>query len=80
MEINLNIPLLLYLLSPVLPPHPPGAPLNPTFYFQSVAANIICFIVFGERFDYKDHQFLHLLELIYQTFSLMGSFSSQVSG
>ncbi|XP_031241666.1 cytochrome P450 2B19 isoform X3 [Mastomys coucha] len=55
-----------------------GAPLNPTFFFQSVAANIICSIVFGERFDYKDHQFLHLLELIYKTFSLMGSFSSQV--
>ncbi|XP_052035808.1 cytochrome P450 2B19 [Apodemus sylvaticus] len=55
-----------------------GAPLNPTFFFQSIAANIICSIVFGERFDYKDHQFLHLLDLIYQTFSLMSSLSSQV--
>ncbi|XP_028617518.1 cytochrome P450 2B19, partial [Grammomys surdaster] len=55
-----------------------GAPLNPTFFFQSVAANIICSIVFGERFDYKDHQFLHLLDLIFQTFSLMSSLSSQV--
>uniref|UniRef100_A0A8C6HIE5 Cytochrome P450 n=1 Tax=Mus spicilegus TaxID=10103 RepID=A0A8C6HIE5_MUSSI len=55
-----------------------GAPLNPTFYFQCIVANIICSIVFGERFDYKDHQFLHLLNLIYQTFSLMSSLSSQV--
>ncbi|XP_021023799.1 cytochrome P450 2B19 [Mus caroli] len=55
-----------------------GAPLNPTFYFQCIVANIICSIVFGERFDYKDHQFLHLLNLIYQTFWLMNSLSSQV--
>uniref|UniRef100_F1M6Z6 Cytochrome P450 n=1 Tax=Rattus norvegicus TaxID=10116 RepID=F1M6Z6_RAT len=55
-----------------------GALLNPTSIFQSIAANIICSIVFGERFDYKDHQFLRLLDLIYQTFSLMGSLSSQV--
>nr|AUD09098.1 cytochrome P450 family 2 subfamily B [Neotoma albigula] len=55
-----------------------GAPLDPTFLFQCITANIICSIVFGERFDYKDRQFLRLLELIYQTFSLMSSFSSQV--
>ncbi|XP_034366671.1 cytochrome P450 2B19 [Arvicanthis niloticus] len=55
-----------------------GAPLNPTFFFQSIAANIICSIVFGERFDYTDHQFLRLMDLIYQTFSLMSSLSSQV--
>ncbi|XP_013210304.1 cytochrome P450 2B10-like [Microtus ochrogaster] len=57
-----------------------GAPLDPTFIFQSITANIICSIVFGERFDYKDRQFLSLLHLIYQIFSLISSFSSQVSG
>jgi cytochrome P450 family 2 subfamily B len=36
--------------------------------------------VFGERFEYTDRQFLRLLELFYQTFSLISSFSSQVSG
>nr|AUD09141.1 cytochrome P450 family 2 subfamily B [Neotoma stephensi] len=55
-----------------------GAPLDPTFLFQCITANIICSIVFGERFDYKDRQFLRLLDLFYQTFSLMSSFSSQV--
>ncbi|GAB1291754.1 Cytochrome P450 2B19 [Apodemus speciosus] len=55
-----------------------GAPLNPTFFFQSIAANIICSIIFGERFDYTDRQFLRLLDLIYQTFSLMSSLSSQM--
>ncbi|XP_028615869.1 cytochrome P450 2B9-like [Grammomys surdaster] len=47
-----------------------GAPLDPTFIFQCIPANIICSIVFGERFDYTDHQFLRLLELIHQTFTL----------
>ncbi|KAL6083673.1 hypothetical protein STEG23_027664 [Scotinomys teguina] len=55
-----------------------GAPLDPTFLFQCITANIICSIVFGERFDYKDRQFLRLLELFYRSFSLISSFSSQV--
>ena len=80
MKLKPNVPQFLSLTSPILPPHLPGAPLDPTFLFQCITANIICSIVFGERFDYKDHQFLHLLNLIYQTFSLMSSLSSQVSG
>lgn len=55
-----------------------GAPLDPTFLFQCITANIICSIVFGERFDYRDRQFLRLLELFYRTFSLISSSSSQV--
>nr|XP_042138402.1 cytochrome P450 2B2-like [Peromyscus maniculatus bairdii] len=57
-----------------------GAPLDPTFLFQCITANIICSIVFGERFDYKDCQFLGLLDLFYRSFSLLSLFSSQVSG
>ncbi|XP_051017986.1 cytochrome P450 2B1-like [Acomys russatus] len=55
-----------------------GAFLDPTFLFHGVAANTICSIAFGERFDYKDRQFLRLLELLCQSFELMSSFSSQV--
>uniref|UniRef100_A0A8C8W3Y3 Cytochrome P450 n=1 Tax=Peromyscus maniculatus bairdii TaxID=230844 RepID=A0A8C8W3Y3_PERMB len=55
-----------------------GAPMDPTFLFQCITANIICFIVFGERFDYKDRQFLRLLDLFYRSFSLISSFSSQM--
>uniref|UniRef100_A0A8D2DN02 Cytochrome P450 n=1 Tax=Sciurus vulgaris TaxID=55149 RepID=A0A8D2DN02_SCIVU len=51
---------------------------DPTFLFQSITANIICSIVFGERFDYKDQEFLRLLDMIYQSFALISSFSSQV--
>nr|XP_042128954.1 cytochrome P450 2B1-like [Peromyscus maniculatus bairdii] len=55
-----------------------GAPMDPTFLFQCITANIICSIVFGERFDYKDRQFLHLLDLLFQIVSLISTFSSQV--
>ncbi|XP_036752445.1 cytochrome P450 2B4-like [Manis pentadactyla] len=55
-----------------------GALKDPTLYFHSVTANIICSIVFGERFDYKDPRFLRLLDLFYQTFSLISSLSSQM--
>ncbi|XP_027286204.1 cytochrome P450 2B1 isoform X2 [Cricetulus griseus] len=55
-----------------------GAPLDPKFLFQCITANIICSIVFGERFDYKDRQFLRLMYLFHQSFSLLSSFSSQV--
>ncbi|MEJ1286029.1 hypothetical protein NN561_017032 [Cricetulus griseus] len=65
-------------MSPVLPLHPPGAPLDPKFLFQCITANIICSIVFGERFDYKDGQFLRLLDLFYQTFSIISSLSTQM--
>lgn len=57
-----------------------GALKDPTLYFHSITANIICSIVFGERFDYKDPRFLRLLDLFYQTFSLISSLSSQVRG
>ncbi|KAM5236365.1 LOW QUALITY PROTEIN: cytochrome P450 2B4-like [Ctenodactylus gundi] len=55
-----------------------GSLVDPTFLLQSATANIICFIVFGQRFHYKDPEFLRLLELFYQSFALVSSFSSQV--
>uniref|UniRef100_G3TZM7 Cytochrome P450 family 2 subfamily B member 6 n=1 Tax=Loxodonta africana TaxID=9785 RepID=G3TZM7_LOXAF len=55
-----------------------GALLDPTFFFHAITANIICSMVFGERFAYKDPQFLRLLDTFYQTFALVSSFSSQL--
>ncbi|XP_076987893.1 cytochrome P450 2B11-like isoform X1 [Tamandua tetradactyla] len=55
-----------------------GALLDPTFFFHAITANIICAIIFGERFAYKDLEFLRLLYLFNQSFALVSSFSSQV--
>ncbi|KAM5236364.1 LOW QUALITY PROTEIN: cytochrome P450 2B4-like [Ctenodactylus gundi] len=55
-----------------------GASLDPTFLFHSVTANIICSIVFGERFNYQDPEFLRLLCLLNEIFTVVSSFYSQV--
>ena len=55
-----------------------GALQDPTYFFHSMTANIICSIVFGKRFGYRDPEFLRLLDLFYQSFTLISSFSSQV--
>ncbi|XP_008064117.1 cytochrome P450 2B6, partial [Carlito syrichta] len=55
-----------------------GALVDPTFLFQSITANIICSIVFGKRFHYKDQEFLRLLDLFYKSFSLISSFFGQL--
>lgn len=55
-----------------------GALQDPTLIFHSITANIICSIVFGRRFAYRDPDFLKLLDMFYQTFALISSFSSQV--
>ncbi|XP_075392679.1 cytochrome P450 2B4-like [Tenrec ecaudatus] len=55
-----------------------GALLDPTFFFHAITANIICSIVFGERFAYKDPEFLRLLDIFYESLTLISSFSSQV--
>uniref|UniRef100_G1U925 Cytochrome P450 n=1 Tax=Oryctolagus cuniculus TaxID=9986 RepID=G1U925_RABIT len=55
-----------------------GALLDNTLLFHSVTSNIICSIVFGKRFDYKDPVLLRLLEPFCQSSSLISSFSSQV--
>ena len=55
-----------------------GALQDPAFYFHSITANIICSIVFGKRFGYRDPEFLRLLDLFFQSFVLISSLSSQV--
>ncbi|GCC33982.1 hypothetical protein chiPu_0012455 [Chiloscyllium punctatum] len=39
-------------------------PFNPDFLMRCAASNIICSIVFGDRFEYGDKEFLSLLEMI----------------
>uniref|UniRef100_A0A8C5QUR1 Cytochrome P450 n=1 Tax=Leptobrachium leishanense TaxID=445787 RepID=A0A8C5QUR1_9ANUR len=48
-------------------------PFDPTFGFSSAGSNIICSLVFGDRFDYRDEEFLTLLYLINNNWHLMSS-------
>ncbi|XP_047018768.2 cytochrome P450 2C14-like [Ictalurus punctatus] len=40
-----------------------SAPVDPTFYLSRAVSNIICALVFGQRFSYEDRHFLHLLQV-----------------
>uniref|UniRef100_A0A8C4L5C8 Cytochrome P450 family 2 subfamily B member 6 n=1 Tax=Equus asinus TaxID=9793 RepID=A0A8C4L5C8_EQUAS len=55
-----------------------GALQDSIFFFHASAANIICSIVFGKRFSYRDPQFLQLLDLFHQCFVLRSSFFGQL--
>ncbi|KAJ8268172.1 hypothetical protein COCON_G00133440 [Conger conger] len=41
-----------------------GRPFNPTIHVNSAASNIICVLVFGQRFQYDDPHFLRLQQLV----------------
>ncbi|XP_056329342.1 cytochrome P450 2G1 [Danio aesculapii] len=39
-------------------------PVAPTFFFSRTVSNVICCLVFGQRFEYEDKNFLQLLQII----------------
>uniref|UniRef100_A0A4W4E0X2 Cytochrome P450, family 2, subfamily Y, polypeptide 3 n=1 Tax=Electrophorus electricus TaxID=8005 RepID=A0A4W4E0X2_ELEEL len=39
-------------------------PFDPTFHLSRAVSNVICALVFGQRFSYDDSNFLHLLNII----------------
>ncbi|XP_051534498.1 cytochrome P450 2G1-like [Myxocyprinus asiaticus] len=41
-----------------------SAPVDPTFFLSRAVSNVICSLVFGQRFDYEDKNFLHLLQIL----------------
>ncbi|XP_004869657.1 cytochrome P450 2J2-like [Heterocephalus glaber] len=41
-----------------------GQPFNPHFKINNAVSNIICSIIFGERFDYQNAEFQELLRLL----------------
>ncbi|XP_073454732.1 cytochrome P450 2H2-like isoform X2 [Aquarana catesbeiana] len=50
-----------------------GRPINPMHLLRLSVSNIICSIVFGERFDYEDKKFMTLLKLIQEVVTLLNS-------
>ncbi|MEE6491131.1 hypothetical protein FKM82_016106 [Ascaphus truei] len=52
--------------------------LNPTFYIGKAVANVVCSVVFGDRFEYEDKDFLKLLYLFNETFRGFSSIWGQM--
>ncbi|XP_029475595.1 cytochrome P450 2G1-like isoform X1 [Rhinatrema bivittatum] len=55
-----------------------GLPFDPTYIFSQASANVICSIVFGDRFDYEDEEFRGLLKKINESFFLVSSVWGQL--
>ncbi|GCC36302.1 hypothetical protein chiPu_0014795 [Chiloscyllium punctatum] len=55
-----------------------GRPFDTAVPVTSAMANIICWIVFGERFDYKDKTFCTITKLIRENFNLLGTCTVQM--
>uniref|UniRef100_A0A8C3TD95 Cytochrome P450 n=1 Tax=Chelydra serpentina TaxID=8475 RepID=A0A8C3TD95_CHESE len=55
-----------------------GAPFDPIFNVSRAVSNIICSIVFGNRFDYEDETFITLNKLIVERFRFAGLPSAQL--
>ncbi|XP_036376776.1 cytochrome P450 2J2-like [Megalops cyprinoides] len=55
-----------------------GRPFDPQFIVNNAVSNIICCLVFGDRFEYSDEHFQSLLRLINEAIYLEGSFWAQL--
>ncbi|XP_068255887.1 cytochrome P450 2H1-like isoform X3 [Nyctibius grandis] len=55
-------------------------PFNPGNFLIHAVSNIICSIVFGDRFDYEDKKFLTLIELLEENNKLQNSIQAQEKG
>ncbi|EDL24211.1 cytochrome P450, family 2, subfamily a, polypeptide 22 isoform 1 precursor [Mus musculus] len=53
-----------------------GAPIDPTMYLSKTVSNVISSIVFGDRFNYEDKEFLSLLQMMSQ----MNQFAASPTG
>ncbi|XP_074010724.1 cytochrome P450 2H1-like isoform X2 [Numenius arquata] len=53
-------------------------PFNPGNFLVHAVSNIICSIVFGDRFDYQDKKFLTLIELLDENNRLQNSLHTQL--
>ncbi|XP_036376777.1 cytochrome P450 2J2-like [Megalops cyprinoides] len=55
-----------------------GRPFDPQFTVNNGVSNIICCLVFGDRFDYSDEYFQNLLRLINEAVYLEGGIWAQL--
>ncbi|XP_039337455.1 cytochrome P450 2H2-like isoform X1 [Mauremys reevesii] len=53
-------------------------PFDPTLPLTHAVSNVICSIVFGDRFDYEDQKFLTLIKLTEENNELLRSFLGQL--
>jgi hypothetical protein len=56
-----------------------GEPCDPTFILGCAPCNVICSIVFQNRFDYKDQEFLTFLDILNENVEILSSPWIQVS-
>ncbi|XP_074152530.1 cytochrome P450 2C23-like isoform X2 [Sminthopsis crassicaudata] len=50
-----------------------GQPSDPTFILSCAPCNVICSILFHDRFKYNDEKFLYLMKLLNENFQLLNS-------
>ncbi|XP_059102821.1 cytochrome P450 2C26-like isoform X4 [Peromyscus eremicus] len=50
-----------------------GSPCDPTFILGCAPCNVICSIVFQKRFDYKDQEFLTLMNILNENVEILSS-------
>ncbi|XP_073405310.1 cytochrome P450 2C18-like isoform X1 [Dendrobates tinctorius] len=55
-----------------------GSSFDPTYLLTLAVSNVICSIVFGERFEYKDEKFLSLLAMLKESFKIINSSTGQL--
>ncbi|KAI7794517.1 cytochrome P450, partial [Triplophysa rosa] len=55
-----------------------GTAFDPQHVVQNAASNIICSIVFGDRFEYDNKRFAYLLKILNENFMLTGSPLGQI--
>ncbi|RXN08241.1 cytochrome P450 2B4-like isoform X1 [Labeo rohita] len=55
-----------------------GKSVDPQHDIQNAVSNIICSIMFGERFDYDNKRFSYLLKILNNHFMLTGSVAGQI--
>ncbi|NXD75517.1 CP2H2 protein, partial [Halcyon senegalensis] len=53
-------------------------PFSPSSFLIHAVSNIICSIIFGDRFDYEDKKFLTLIDLIEENNKLQNSIQAQL--